>query len=437
MSATDIQFPDASSLLPHQLEVIDDPARFKVLIWHRRARKTTTAINEIIKQAISKVGVYWHIFPTYAEAKDAVWRDPKMLFKILPPEIIEKKNEQELVVVLKNKSVIQLKGADDPDALRGAGPVGIVMDEFAKIKAEAWPTLEPILRANDGWAWFIGTPVGKNQLYDFYLRGQKEERGWKSWMLKASTSGIISQDQLEEARADAISEEFYNQEYECAFLEGVGQVFKGVRAIATATPQPPIREHLYIIGVDLAKHEDYTVITVFDRTNNQQVYQQRFNTIDWVVQKKEIITIAKHYNNAALVVDATGVGDPIYEDLAYAGLAVNGVKITEPIKRELIQKLSIWIQQKRFKILPLEETIFELENFAYKRGPTGKYRYEAPSGQHDDIVLSLALAVSALTLIFHEPTIKPKTLLQLDYERSVNNFQQYDVNNELDDWVNF
>ena len=55
--------------MTHQLEILNDKTRFKVLIWHRRARKTTTAITELAIQALFKKGVYWHIFPTYAEAK--------------------------------------------------------------------------------------------------------------------------------------------------------------------------------------------------------------------------------------------------------------------------------------------------------------------------------------------------------------------------------
>ena len=131
-------FPPWDELAPHQREALQAPQRFKVLVWHRRARKTTTAIIELVKQSQYRVGAYWHIFPTYSEAKDAVWRDPSMLFRIIPPEIIKKKNEQELVVYFYNGSYLQLKGADEPDTLRGAGPVGIVFDEFAKVKEEAW-----------------------------------------------------------------------------------------------------------------------------------------------------------------------------------------------------------------------------------------------------------------------------------------------------------
>src|SRR3989304_1603471 len=117
---SELVFPPWDELAPHQREALQAPQRFKVLVWHRRARKTTTAIIELVKQSQIRVGVYWHIFPTYSEAKDAVWRDPKMLFRIMPERIVSKTNESELVVYFKNGSILQLKGADDPDALRGS-----------------------------------------------------------------------------------------------------------------------------------------------------------------------------------------------------------------------------------------------------------------------------------------------------------------------------
>src|SRR3990167_9749728 len=184
-------FPPVSQLMPHQKEILlQDSHRFKTIVWHRRARKTTTAIMELIKQAHLRVGVYWHIFPTYSEAKDAVWRDPFMLFNIVPKQVIEKTNEAELVVYFKNKSILQLKGADKPERLLGAGPVGVVLDEFAEMKAETWDSIiQPIVRANGGWCWFVGTPKGKNHLFKHYQMGLLASTEWKSFLLKASQSG--------------------------------------------------------------------------------------------------------------------------------------------------------------------------------------------------------------------------------------------------------
>ena len=341
-----------------------------------------------------------------------------MLFRIIPHELVARQNEIELTLYLHSGSIICLKGANQPDTLRGAGPYGVVFDEFATMKYEAWGIIEPVLRANGGWAWFIGTPKGKNSLYRHWLRGQEGHFEWKSWLMKASQSGIIPADQLEESRK-TMRQALFNQEWECDFLEGEGSVFRGVREIAISRPSAPLSGHLYVMGVDLAKHIDWTVITVYDRKTNEQVYQDRFQTIEWPFQKKKIKAIADHYNHALIVLDATGVGDPIADDLARVGLAVEPFKITEQSKKELIEKLSIWIEQKKIKILPIEESINELENFSYEIGLTGRIRYGAPEGFNDDIVNAHALAVWALNPLMKEVSEKSKSLIRQSYERQL------------------
>ncbi len=385
-----------------------------------------------MKWAQYRVGVYWHIFPTYGEAKDAVWRDPTMLFNIIPEELILKKNEQEMVVYFKNGSILQLKGSDDPDALRGAGPYGVILDEFEKMKFYTWQIIEPILRANGGWAWFIGTPMGKNHLYDFFQRGQTEDREWKSWILKASNSGIIPFDQLEESKKTS-TQAIWTQEYECEFLEGEGQVFRGVKDVMTAQPEKPLTNELYVMGVDLAKVTDFTVIRVYKRSNNHLVYSDRFNQLEWPFQKKRIVALAKHYNNALAIVDATGIGDPIVDDLLRSGVAVEPIKITEPLKKELIEKLSIFIEQKKLRLIYSQEVLYEYDNFSYEIGPTGKIRYGARQGYHDDIVLADSLAVHSLSEIIREEEKEQLSPIQKDFRK-----QKYaddiDEQREWTDW---
>lgn len=425
------------SMYPHQVRVLEDRTRFKTLVWHRRARKTSTALEKVVMEAFNphlKNKVYWIVFPTYAEAKEAVWKDPNMLFRVLPEEMIARTNEQELTCYLKNGNIISLKGADDPDRLRGAGPYGLILDEFATMKYEAWQILEPIVRASGGWAWFIGTPKGKNHLYDFYNRGVKPGGEWKSWRLQASTSGVIPYNELAAAK-ESMSEAMFNQEFECDFLEGEGQVFRNVRAVATAVPSKPIEGRLYVIGADLAKVQDYTALVVYDRMDNSQVYQERIKTLEWPFQKKKIQALAQHYNNAIVAIDATGIGDPIADDLLRARVAVEPIKISSTMKKELIEKLSIWIEQETLKMLPIGETLLEFDNFTYEIGPSGRVRYGAPQGYHDDIVIAHALAVWLLQPEGSPRSLAiPKSKLQLHRERVKRDAQRSEEEEYIQAW---
>lgn len=363
-----------------------------------------------------------------------------MLFDIIPPKLIDKRNETELVVYLKNGSILQLKGSDQPDALRGPNPFGVVLDEYDTQKGEAWGVIEPILRANGGWCWFIGTPRGKQKLYDLYNRGQEGHHEWKSWLLKASTSGIISEDQLAEARR-SMTETLYSQEFECAFNESAGSVFRGVKDIMIAKPQAPSKDHLYVMGVDLAKVQDYTVLRVFDRDQNNLVYSDRFQTLEWPFQRKRIIATAQAFNNALIVIDANSIGDPTADDLTRAGLAVLPFKITHQSKKELIEKLSIWIEQRKITLLPSEIALLEYENFSYEMSSQGKIFYGARQGYHDDIVIADSLAISQLSQViipqfYREPTptaiyfAQQKQRYEMEQEEKEQGFMMADI----DEW---
>lgn len=374
-----------------------------------------------------RVGVYWHIFPTYSEAKDAVWRDPHMMFSMIPQQMIAKRNDSELVLTFVNGSVLQLMGADNPDTLRGAGPVGCVLDEFATMKYEAWQIIEPILRANDGWAWFIGTPKGKNHLFEFYQRGLQGHKEWKSFFLTADKSGLFTPDQLEASKL-SMTQKMFSQEMMCDFLETEGTVFRGVREAMKGHVEAPKSNHLYVIGADLAKVTDFTVLTVYDRIHNNQVYQEKFQTLEWPFQKQKIFALSKHYNNALVVIDATGLGDPIADDLIRIGVPVIPFKITEQTKKELIEKLSIWIELRKCILLPLNETLEEFDNFSYEIGPTGKIRYQAREGFHDDIVLSHALAINQLNEVVKQLAAPDDTRLHKYFVNIKNEYSRSHIN---------
>ncbi|KKM23155.1 hypothetical protein LCGC14_1618010 [marine sediment metagenome] len=226
--------------------------------------------------------------------------------------------------------------------------------------------------------------------------------------------GRITPEFIEEARRE-MSEFDFRIMYECKFVDSTGRVFKGYRECATARPRKPIKGHLYVMGVDLAKVQDYTVIAVYDRANNIQVYQDRFKTIEWPFQKKKIKAVARHYNNALLYLDATGLGDPIADDLIRDGIAVEPYKLTNQSKKEIIEKLVIWIEQAKIRIINIPETIAELANFTYDVTRSGLISYNAPVGFHDDIVIAHALAVWGLNPIYKVEKTKPVSLIREEY----------------------
>lgn len=123
----------------HQLPILQNRARFKVLVWHRKAHKTTLAWNELLRWANAVKGTYWYVAPFLGQAKKIVWQDPEMGAKYCPPEIWDKRNSSESYITFPNGSIIYMMGANDPQGLRGPNPRGVVLDEYDDMKPETWP----------------------------------------------------------------------------------------------------------------------------------------------------------------------------------------------------------------------------------------------------------------------------------------------------------
>jgi phage terminase large subunit len=189
--------------------------RWALIVAHRRAGKTVACINDVIKRAIvesKKNGRYAYIAPFMAQAKAVAWT---YLLEYTAP-IAKHANASELWVELINGSRIRLYGADNAEALRGQYFDGVIADEFGDWKPGIWGAIiRPALSDRRGWAVFIGTPKGHNEFYEQREIARNSE-DWFYAELKASETGIIDAEELEDARRLSTEDQFA-QEFECSF----------------------------------------------------------------------------------------------------------------------------------------------------------------------------------------------------------------------------
>lgn len=209
-----------------QMEVYKSPHRFKVVVAGRRWGKTQLAKVCLIKRARRPNSLVWYVAPSYRMAKQIMW--PELIASI-PPRWVAKVNETMLMITLVNGTRIELKGADNPDSLRGVGIHFLVLDEVQDIDPEAWvKVLRPTLASTGGHAMFIGTPKSYNFLYDLFCLGQKIENiinnRWKSWQFPTITSPFIPVEEIEAARHD-MDEKSFKQEFEASFETMSGRVY--------------------------------------------------------------------------------------------------------------------------------------------------------------------------------------------------------------------
>ena len=207
-----------------QTNIADDLHRFRVVVAGRRFGKTHISIRELCNIARRPNKEVWYVAPTYRQSKQIVWR--KLKHKLQDLRWIDKANESELTIVLKNGSTISLKGADNADSLRGVGLDFIVLDEFADIDPTAWyEVLRPTLSDKQGGALFIGTPKGiGNWAHDLYNMQEENPDTWSSHSYTTIDGGQVAEAEIESARQD-LDERTFRQEYLATFETYSGRIF--------------------------------------------------------------------------------------------------------------------------------------------------------------------------------------------------------------------
>lgn len=197
-----------------------DAHRFGVVVCHRRFGKSVLAVNHLQKGALTckkQRPRFAYIGPTYRQAKATVWDYLKFYANPIPGRTF---NESELRVDYPNGGQVRIYGGDDPDSLRGLYLDGVVPDEYGLHQADIFSTvLRPALSDREGWALFLGTPNGKNQFYDIH-RYAETTPDWFHAVYKASQTGILSPQELAEARK-VMTDDEYAQEFECSFEASV------------------------------------------------------------------------------------------------------------------------------------------------------------------------------------------------------------------------
>ena len=207
-----------------QQEVSASPARFRVVVAGRRWGKTTLSIRDMARVARTPEKRVWYIAPSYRMAKQIVW--DKLKEKLYRLNWVDKVNESDLTIRLKNMSSISLRGADNPDSLRGVRLDHVIFDEAAMIDPKAWTeVIRPTLSDSQGTAMFISTPMGRNWLFDLYERGiDPNEHAWESFTYKTIEGGNVPEEEIAAARRD-LDERQFQQEYEASFVTYAGVIY--------------------------------------------------------------------------------------------------------------------------------------------------------------------------------------------------------------------
>jgi len=380
-----------------QLEVIKalDEHRFIIAVCGRRWGKTTLSLVAAIDQALKGLKV-WIIFPVYPQALES-WLNLKSLVRQLPEEYAETR-EVEKRIVLKNGGSIQIKSANKPETLRGAGGISlIIFDEVAYQDKETWETVRPILSDSLGKALFISTPNGMNWFYELFDNAKRRD-DWKVFHYPTEQSPRVNKDELAQAREE-LGSLVYAQEFLAEFTE-VGHMFKRewfkyYDVIEGDDPE-------YILDDEIVKHSelsifgtmdtalsiketaDYSVIMAIGTTPSgklliMDVFRARLEAPDLLPKIESMIN---KYNMAWLGVEDASFGLGIIQMARRQGLPIRNLKADKSKTARAVpaaagvENGSIWFLKNAKWLVEFER---ELTSFP-------------SSGSHDDMVDALAYA---------------------------------------------
>ena len=494
--------PHRLGLHPAQRQVRAEARRFNVIDCGRRWGKTLLDCDLLAETAAAGYPA-GYFAPTYKYLL-AGWRDIKASVAALTRSA----NDSEHRIELTTGGSIEAWSLDNEGggsstrkykAGRSRKYKRVCIDEAALIpnlQAVFDYAIAPTLIDLKGDAWFTSTPSGKGAFYRMWLKGQKEglavdpNSDWMSWQMPTAANPYIPPDEIERARRD-YPDAVFRQEYLAEFLEDGGAVFRNIAACTRAKAEvwrdclDPY--HVYVISWDLAKKEDFSVMTVIDCTTKTVVNIDRFNHVEYMLQVPRLVALAEAFQPTEIVVEenanealiellqqtsytklgkrpahAVLVGQEVVtrEEAEAAAAAIARMELalgpkstyrsllpitpfmaTNASKEEAVQALVLAFERREITIPDDAALLTELEVFGMERLPSGRFRYAAPEGEHDDTVISLAegwyrarryMSEEALTPRVRairqlQPSLQPQNIASNPHPMAANS-QQYWLN---------
>ena len=416
---------------------------FRILLLGRRAGKSYACAGEIIFKAHFEPGIYQVVTPTNRHGK-YTWRAVHAMLRPIWDKVVLRETTAlgNRCVYFRSGSQVEWASADNPNSIRGEGCKGYVFDEFAwnEDMQAVWDVVAPAVLQEQAWLVVLTSPKGGNNLaYKWWKRGlDPNEKNYMSWghlkdprnpvyvtihgqrrnlseyergfstfenpYLKAKEKDIVNEI-IRDMTPDMVLQEVY-----ACIIDDAGKAFVNVAMQFGLVEfrETPADNVQYVIGVDLGKKSDYTVVTVMDYDCNVQI-MYRWRRLSWELTEDYIEVISKRWNAPAMI-DSTGSGDPILEELANRGLDVMGYDIYNNRKKEqLITRAQVKLSDGTLKFPDkhsdpenlnheppahgvLRQAYHEFDLFEKKPTGTGVIRYEAPEGENDDCVISVCLA---------------------------------------------
>jgi len=379
--------PHSNQRLIHEA-INETDTKYFVLDIGRQFGKSILGQNQCVDFMINKGWSGAWVSPTYRQAKkvsDEMDSAFKGLFNY---------NRSELIMKTPNGSQLQMFSSERYDNIRGFTFDFLVMDEAAWQDEEAWTSvLRPTILVKGKKVLFLSTPRGKNWFYTMFQLGLTEDN-YKSFRFTSYDNPMIDPKEIDAAK-QVLPDHIFRQEYLAEFIDDAGSVFRNITD-SVRIGQPSTK--LYA-GIDLGRADDYTVLTIIN-DKNEEILCQRWRHMDWSTIINEATATLNQYKPRVRI-ESNGAQDAIFEmiqkKVTYQKSYIEPFVTTSKSKQTIIEDLIVCFEEKSIGIIGHDFQKHELEAFTYEyNNKTRSIKYSAPTGLHDDYVMSRAIAYSSL-----------------------------------------
>lgn len=389
------------NLHANQRAIVFDESRFIVAPCGRRFGKTRGAIawalSEMAKQ---ERGVGFWVAPRYKQTR-VPWRLMRRLTRQVPGTTIL---EAERIIRLPNESEAAFHTGDDPGSLQSEGLRWVVIDEAHDVHADVWhEAIRPSLMDTGGRALVVGRGAQRGWFYDLWQKGNAGEPGYRSFHFSSFDNPYLDPAEIDAYLNDPnIPESVKRAHVFAEFVADEGDVFRRVRECSCVRPAEPVRGARYVGFLDLADTHDFNGLVAFRVDGDfadcpTQVVSDRWNRVDLSITVGRANDYARRYPGEWYI-DASSLGGAIAREHFPTFIPF---RFTNESKRNLVNVLRGRLENDAVRLLDptssnaAQAQYDELIDFQATQLPSGLYRYEAPSGKHDD------LAVAVMGAVFH------------------------------------
>lgn len=378
-----------------------------VLAWSRQSGKSVFLEFCCIYWLLKKSSNIGYITPQFAHSRK-VFSD---ITRILEPTgFIKTANASTLQIELVNGNKLSFFSAESPTAIRGNTFKGLcVVDEAAFIADTTSDgqdffnsILMPTCKAHKPKVIYASTPLAKSgTFYNKFMKGQEAHNRYainKVFSIKATIydDSLLTEEEINDIK-ESIPQASFEREFMVEFMDNALSAFSDYNDKFTLKQQIDFNQPLWV-GVDFhSVGSDSTIVTIINKDNDVWQYEIKGGLDS---QYRQIADLADKCKKLVIgYMESNSIGEVMINEVKK--LTKQRSKVIEWTTTNDSKETEVGLVQTLLTkdMMHFEEKNTQLKNqfdtFGYSISKSKKITYAALSGQHDDRVLSLMIAVQA------------------------------------------